>query len=612
VAYQLASFAVQDTWRIMPLKALFVVLLALTCTAGASAPAALDEKPPSPSSPGWEKPRALTDRGLTNLHAFARLLGLVRYFHPSDQAAAADWSKVAIAGVQHVEGAPDARALAAALRDTFAPLAPTLRIYETGTAPPRPLHALEPVPGAVIIGWRHKGVDVNTAVDFSRKLYQSARVTMTDRPPDQVFIADLGGGVLVLVPVRLYKDQQGTLPHTATPVVTYGKPDGFVPSGQDRSTRLADVMLAWNVYQHFYPDFEEQPVDLSATLDDALRRAATDRNETEFLTTLSRLSAATMDGHGFVSLESRKVFLLPILWRWMDGELVVIRAPEGSDLKAGDIVDRVDERAVADIVTEQKPSTPAPSPQAVMSKLWWAPLNVTSMAAVSIDAHRPGTAHVHAMINPVDGPVDENEFDSHKPVEELKPGIWYVDLRRVTDTDLDGGMADLAKAKAVIFDMRGYPTQAARRVMAHLSAQPIHTQDLDAPISTLPDHQGVTWEHEGFALQPVAPEFAGHFVFLTNIQAISASEMLMGMADDNHLGTIVGTPTFGVDGDINPFVLPGGYYVSWSGLRARRYGGGRFIGIGILPTVAASPTPEGLRAGRDEVLEKGLAVASAP
>src|ERR1700726_88822 len=48
-------------------------------------------------------PRPLSARGLTNLIAFARLLGYVRFFHPSDQAAAADWGSFAAAAVAELD-----------------------------------------------------------------------------------------------------------------------------------------------------------------------------------------------------------------------------------------------------------------------------------------------------------------------------------------------------------------------------------------------------------------------------------------------------------------------------------------------------------------------------
>src|SRR5262249_6862845 len=55
-----------------------------------------------------EPPRPLTTRGLENLVAFTRLLGYVRHFHPSDEAAAADWNAFAIKAVDEVEDAKNA------------------------------------------------------------------------------------------------------------------------------------------------------------------------------------------------------------------------------------------------------------------------------------------------------------------------------------------------------------------------------------------------------------------------------------------------------------------------------------------------------------------------
>ena len=53
-------------------------------------------------------PRPLTSQGLTNLTALTRLIGYVRFFHPSDQAAGlanADWDALAMAGIERVEAA---------------------------------------------------------------------------------------------------------------------------------------------------------------------------------------------------------------------------------------------------------------------------------------------------------------------------------------------------------------------------------------------------------------------------------------------------------------------------------------------------------------------------
>lgn len=82
-----------------------------------------------------EPARPLSKRGLENLIAFTRLLGYVRHFYPSDEAAAADWNVFAVEGVRAVEEATDAADLARKLETLFRPLAPNLRVFPTGRRP---------------------------------------------------------------------------------------------------------------------------------------------------------------------------------------------------------------------------------------------------------------------------------------------------------------------------------------------------------------------------------------------------------------------------------------------------------------------------------------------
>jgi hypothetical protein len=69
---------------------------------------------------GNEAPRALSAGGLENLVALTRLLGHVRYFHPSDAAATADWDRFAVEAIGVVEPAKTPAELASRLTDLTA------------------------------------------------------------------------------------------------------------------------------------------------------------------------------------------------------------------------------------------------------------------------------------------------------------------------------------------------------------------------------------------------------------------------------------------------------------------------------------------------------------
>ncbi|MCP4656918.1 MAG: hypothetical protein GY856_16020, partial [bacterium] len=129
---------------------------------------------------GNEPARPLRGRALENLVAFTRLLSYVRFFHPSDQVAAADWNQLAVAGVRTIEKAASAEELAAGLEAFFHPIAPTVRIFPTGHEPALPAALSAPAAGtsAKIVAWRHYGVGLGA----ERSIYRSDRIDNQEDP----------------------------------------------------------------------------------------------------------------------------------------------------------------------------------------------------------------------------------------------------------------------------------------------------------------------------------------------------------------------------------------------------------------------------------------------
>lgn len=130
-------------------------------------------------------PRPLTAQGLTNLTALTRLIGYVRFFHPSDQVAGlanADWDALAMAGVERVEAARDPRELAAALSGLFTGIAPTVRVLPFSTSANSAAgFSPETGDGGLVrfLAWRHSGVDLHGPF----LPYESERVEV-GRAPD--------------------------------------------------------------------------------------------------------------------------------------------------------------------------------------------------------------------------------------------------------------------------------------------------------------------------------------------------------------------------------------------------------------------------------------------
>jgi C-terminal processing protease CtpA/Prc len=580
---------------------------------------------------GNESARPLEGRGLENLVAFTRLLGYVRYFHPSDEAASADWDRFAIDGCAQVEPAQSADDLARRLTALFAPLAPTLQIRLTASPSPASGPAASDDKAVHRVAWRHFGVSCNASTGY----YRSERVTDRQRQGapamplspeplpnagEDLFEADLGGGLSCRLPIVLFADTRGTLPRATARPLPSTKPADFPPTGDDRATRLAGVVLPWNVFQHFYPYFDCVQTDWHAALREALNSAAIDSDATAFFDTLRRLVAKVEDSHGFVRGGSGTVAIdgaLPLAWDWVEGQLVVTDVEPSArplGIKTGDVVKTIDGRPASERVQiAERLVCGATAPYRryrAIQDLRNGPAGQT----VTLELEPPGRPVYSSSLKRL--PADDSPLrgpslrERRLPrIAEIEPGILYVDLDRVSDAETPALLDRLAKATGIVFDLRGYPyASQGFDLLTRFSDRPLASDRFGVPVTRFPDRRLVITAENGWSLPPRPARFRAKTAFVTDARAVSAAETLLALVANGKLAPIVGGPTAGSNGGVNAYVLPGGYRVSWTGMKTLKLDGSRHHGVGVLPTVSASRTIKGLAAGRDEVLEKALAL----
>jgi len=567
--------------------------------------------------PEPEAARPLAGRGLANLVAFTRLLGYVRFFHPSDQAASQDWDAFAIAGVRAIEAAATPVEAAARLQQIFAPVAPTLRVF-VGEAAFAPAPPAELVPAVVATGlsvtmWRHHGFGAGTSGRAGGSAYSSERISQewNDGPvappfadPRRPMVVDLGGGLSALLPVALFKDADGTLPHVSA--TTASAPASGAVSADERAVRLADVALAWTVLQHFYPYFDVVKVDWPAVLAETLAAAATDRDAAAFQRTVAAMVSKLHDGHGTVSGLDSAMALPPISWGIVEGKLVVLSVGEGAgDLEPGDVVVSIDGKPALAALATELTMVSAATPGYAQWKALQGLASGGQGTTLTLEVQAGGATRSVVLTRS----ADRTEWRTERrpaTVAELTPGLWYVDLGRVESADFAAAVDKLARAKAVVFDLRGYPTGAATEILPHLSDAALESARWNVPIATRPDRKEWTYDTGGrWNLPPARPRIAGKIVFLTDERAVSYAESIMGIVESYKLGAIVGGTTAGTNGNINHIKLPGGLVITFTGMLVLKHDFSTHHGVGIVPTLPVARTIAGVAAGRDEVLQAG-------
>jgi hypothetical protein len=415
--------------------------------------------------------------------------------------------------------------------------------------------------------------------------------------PDQTLEADLGGGVTAWLPVSLYADAKGTLPHTPSPPTLAVDPKADTPEA-----RLAAVALAWGILQHLHPELKADDTGWRAALRPALAAAASPDRE-PFLRAARALLAPLHDARASFSPPGGTPYgALPLAWEPVEGRLVITGVVDGTEgIRPGDVIDAIDGRPIDAVLTGEEALASAGTPEArrwhALESLLWGlrgsrvTLRLQNGAEVSLVRETPYEKL------PAGIPLPS--------IAEPRPGVLYVDLGRIEEEDLEALTPRLAAAKGLVFDLRR-GRNVSTVLLSHLIDRTASSSKWQVPVVMAPDHREVQWMTTFWTIEPKAPRFRGRVAFLADGRCDGYAETLLGMIEAYKIADVVGARSGGSNGTINRSLLPGGWRLIWSGQRVLKQDDSPLQGVGVAATVPAVRTLRGVAEGRDEVVERAV------
>ncbi len=557
-----------------------------------------------------------TDPIPLQLAAFAHLYGIVRWFHPSDQAFEADWNHLAIEGVQSIIHMPEGQPLDVLLEDVFSRVAPTLRVFPTGQLDgiPSTLRKPEDASQVHMLQWEHIGLGTEHSPNLGG-IYSSHRRHLSDVishdtvDPRNPLRIDLPASISAWCATALYADSHGTFPQVETsPARVPASTSEIV----EYAPMLADAIVVWNVIQHFYPYFDLLDCDWDRVLIETLSNIIAHQADYSLDDLKADLLIPLRDGHA--SLRSgmpigpRAIPDLAI--SQVDGN-IVIAASAGSAREQGLLpgmrIQRIDDLPVESAVSKTRARFSGGEHRVEALALFYLLVGDLDSTLELVAETTQGQYETFTLSRTRRTPLINHSFD---PVEELEPGVVYVDVTRASEEDLSLARQQAQNAETIIVDARGYPRN--RFWARWLLPSETSSMRLRIPVIRAPYHRHIDYKETTMHIAPVdEAAIDSHFVFLINPLTLSAGEHQLSYFKEAGIGTFIGTPSAGANGDINRLTLPSGGTFTWTGMVAEWTDGTTFHGVGIQPDLFVVPTLEGIRQEWDEWIQAAWSLVRA-
>ncbi len=561
-----------------------------------------------------------------NIVTFAKVYGYVKYFHPSDEASQIDWNRFSIYGASQIDKCKTKKDVIKTLNRLFKPIAPSIKFATNDMSFDVELNNIIPdnIEKYQHTYWQHLGVSIG--MDRKNQPYESRRINrVNDMGETQLFdvcpefgeniIKEIGDGIYCQIPIVLYCNKEFTFPRgdkNKLGKLNESLANINTTNPEDLFLRLGNIVNVYNVFQHFYPYFDVVKVDWEKELLTAIMKSYSDTTKLDHLITLEQFTAPLKDGHIFVNNNSIKNFFIPpVSWEWVENKLVITEVYNNKySLKIGDIVTHINNRESADFFKDIYGRISAGTEGWLHNRA-----NIKSLVGEKESNMILTINGRNIEMESSMSPNDVSKILNNKKIkyQKLDNGVWYLNLDIIEMDTINKLLPQLEQCKAIICDLRGYPNRNHGFINYLMSIDDTTKAWMQVPQIVYPDHNGkIGYRNSNWIeMMKASKPYLGNkkIIFIINGQAISYAESFMGYIEGYKLATIVGQPTAGTNGDVNPFSLPGGYKISWTGMKVLKHDGSQHHGIGILPDIYIEKTIQGIKDGRDEYLEKAIEIA---
>ena len=381
-----------------------------------------------------------------------------------------------------------------------------------------------------------------------------------------------------------------------TAKVSFDNEQSLPCSPEDDGVKLLALFRFWNIYEYYSPNVSITKIDWDEALKQGIPKIVQTDTYRDYVLALAET--------------------LPCRFQTAEGQVVVSETSDSEStdsLQRGDVITAVNGIPIDERIETLSRYIAVPEDGKIGS-LMDNSLLKSDQDKARVDVIRNG-APLSLTVKCSESSFRSTENLSSRLISDGR--IGYLNPTVSSENELKQIMSKFQDTEGIIVDLRYYPSNFIRRLLGeYLIPEPAQFATMSLPNPVAPGSfyfndnciSGSGYLRSTGEDDTEYPLYQGRTVILMDDTSASRSEFTIMALRQTPGAVVVGSPSLGTDGDVVDVSLPGQISFSISGLGVYTPDGGQTQRIGLTPDIECRPTVEGIREGRDELVEKAVEI----
>lgn len=396
---------------------------------------------------------------------------------------------------------------------------------------------------------------------------------------------------------------------------------------EDSGMRLLSLYRYWNIIEYFYPYKDITGEDWNQVLRRMIPVFLQGKDQLSYVLATAELTTYIHDSHAYFRDSQNLldqyfgIYMPAVEFLNIDGDIVISKvAPQSNTrnnpLQPGDIILSTDGISMKDRIENCRKYLSLSDEDRFVNVFRFALLG-TKNQVVEMEILRDN----EKMTLTVPCTDKRNFLSVNKKSELIEDRrIGYINPGTLKKGQIDKLMKEFQDTEGLIIDLRNYPSDfIAYSLAEYLIPESTPFVKFGFCNRLIPGSFSISeLQSSGSGvmkmMDPSAeakPFYKGKVIILMDERTQSQPEFTIMSLRNAPEAVVIGSPSVGADGDVVDIKLPGAISTYMTGLSVFYPDGEQTQRIGLEPDIFVTPTLEGLRESRDELLEKAVSLITA-